>query len=340
MGNSLSGVSSRLQRIVRDESIFTELLVANQSNISIDMDPERRVRDPYNSRYKLHLCNKVASDVILLFPHYDRTDLKIMYVYKYKRFSSLQRDINKRIKEVPDGGVDRAFQPFHQMVVCWGDYTYKLSGLNGGNVYLLWATQIRGVTGTSKTKLYVTPEGDGVPVVVVTNGHYKPIVIFPIHPGEEITEDRRAVPKLLNSSKSKIFWHEEEILFVLDTRKPKENTLVIKKKTQLEVRVDVNEYATPVLDALEEEDNFLLSSGDEGSADQVDRVGHPPLSLVRGEALSQTLSVSYVDEPAAFIVVNPRKQTNEEVSLNDSDVWEEAPTHIDGVTEIVVRSRK
>jgi hypothetical protein len=339
MGNSLNGVSSRLQRIVKDESIFTELLVANQSNISIDMDPQHRVRDPYNSKYKLHLCNKIATDVILLFPHYDRTDLKIMYVYKYKWFSSLQRDINKRIKDVPTlpPRADGTFQAFHQMVVCWGDYTYKLTGLDSGNIYLLWATQIRGVTGSSKTKLYVTPNGDGVPVIVVTNGHYKPIVIFPIHPGDPVTEEHRAVPTLLNPSKSKIFWHEEEILFVLDTRRPKEDTLKIKKKTQLEVKVDINEYATPMVEALEEDDDFVLSSGEDARVDE-DRDGHPPLSLVKGEALSQTLSVSYVE--AAPLVVNPGKQKEEEIALKDSELWEEAPTHINGVTAIVARSRK
>lgn len=293
MGNVVSGVSARLQRLIKDESIFSELLVANQQNISIDMDPQHRVKDPYNSNYKLHLCDKIASNVILLFPHYDRNDLKIMYVYKYNRFHSLQRDINKRLKDAPDKDVAHAHKIFNQMVVCWGDYTYKLTGLDTGNVYLLWATQIRGATGSSKTKLYVTPDGEGVPVIVVTNGHYRPIAIFPVHPGELISKDRRGRPPLLDPAKSKMFWHEEAILFVLDKPYPKGTGPVIKKKTALQVRSTINEYANVSVEALEEDDDALLheSGSDE---DQEGPHGAPPLVLVKGNVLSQNLTITYL----------------------------------------------
>ena len=312
MGNSVSGVSSRLQRIIKDETIFGMLLVASETTISIDMDPEHRVKDPYNSKYKLHLCNKIASDVILLFPHYDRSDMKIMYVYKYKWFTSLQRDINKRIKNVAEEGLSQGHRIFDQMVVCWGDYTYKLSGLVSGNVYLLWATQIRGVTGSSKTKLYVNPDGCGVPVIVVTNGHYKPMAIFPIHPGESIDRNHRARPIPLNASKSKIFWDEEHILFVLDKPYPKENKIQIKKKTALQVKSDVNEFANIDKAALEEEDDFLNSvDDDDGNVDE-GPMGAPPLSLVRGDVLTQDLTITYFERSGGSI--DKGKQKGEEIN--------------------------
>lgn len=315
MGNAISGVSARLQRLIKDDTIFGELLVANQNNISIDMDPKHRVRDPYNSSYKLHLCDSIASEVILLFPHYDRVDQKVMYVYKYKRYHSLQKDINARIKNVTDQNVAHAHRIFNQMVVCWGDYTYKLTGLDSGNVYLLWAMQIRGAWGSSKTKLYVTPEGDGVPVVVITDGHYKPIAIFPVHPGERISGDQRGRPPLLDTLRSKMYWHEDSILFVLDKPRPKEGGPMIKKKTALQVKSAVNEYATISPDALEEEDDFLQEDSSSGEDESVLR-GAPPLSLLKGNVLIEDLGATHSGEE---VTPHDAKGKEEEVEFSEDD---------------------
>lgn len=302
MGNTPSGVSARLLREIREGDIYPQLLTRSETNLSIDLDPSVRVPDPFEQRFEIKWEKKLKTHFVILFPYYAEIDKKVMYTSKYS-YSGLQTEINDRLREMPlvegeDFGRDGI--NYNHVVFCWGDNTYLIKGIPKDTcVYVIWASQVKSVNKQSKkTTLYVKKESSGVPVLVVTNMHYRPLVIFPIHPGEMVEGVRRP-PRVIDPNKTTCNWKDHDLL-VLDCRQPPKEVPKIHLRSELEVDTTVNELemvgSQGNSEILDEDDPFFDGLGSDSTSDD-DSVdlgvigGHPPIEIVNGQSLTSKLTI-------------------------------------------------
>lgn len=305
MGNTPSGVSARILREIKEGDVYPQLIAKSETNLFIDLDPSIRVPDPFEQRFEIKWEKKLKSHFVVLFPHYAENDKKVLYTSKYS-YSGLQTELNDRLRDMPlvngeEFGLDGV--NYDRMAFCWGDNTYVIKGIpKDAYVYIIWASQVKSVNQQSKkTTLYVKKGAIGVPVIVVTNGYYRPIVIFPIHPGEMVDGIRRP-PRVIDPNKTTCNWKDHDLL-VLDSRKPPKEVPKIKLRSELEVDTTVNELEIVGFEGnseiLEEEDPFFDGLGSDSTSDDeaVDLGiigGHPPIEIVNGQDLASKLTIETV----------------------------------------------
>ena len=292
MGNQSSGIVPEIHRKIKDQSIFQSFLLTGGNNISIDMAVEGRVQDPYNLNFEIMWATrnhiKGPTDVILLFPHYDEMDKSVLHTGKYISNRKLQQEINSRLKN--DQEKDPSLRDNNQIVLCWGDKCYKISGLSKAkNVYLLWSKEAKAISNSSAGTNQLFGE---CPVIVSTDGHYKPINIFPVHPGRVIDASFQA-PRTIDPSKVKHFWHEDKPLFILDKREPEKPGPKIIAHTELSVQKKVGEIVTIVHTFESEDDEFFGEIGSESSEEDEKGRKEPPFKLVSADILLNDLTIRF-----------------------------------------------
>lgn len=222
MGNSISGVSPRLINSINTNAIWVDMLA--DCNVRTLDFTEKNVqgRSYGGQRFEPEMIPSIPKGlrIIFLFPSLASNDAeRIMYSESYKTLEALNRELNRRMDRNPSR---------IQVAVCWTDYVYKVSGVNG-NLYLSWAREL-------SIEKMGDPEIDKVgydlPLLVHTNRHFEQCAFYPLIGG--------------TSSFEVLFIRPEDVVFSMpsgftlypcDTMRPPSPKPSIQKLSEYDVRV-------------------------------------------------------------------------------------------------------
>lgn len=135
--------------------------------VYVDVGVETMV-NRFNNKYTIYLDDEMNRNcrLALVFPYHPREKYRLTYTTQYGHMSSMQKDLNRRLKDSTK----------RIMYVATHNTLYVLEGIEG-NVYIAWARYINVVTSNDQE----TQVAEQVPIFIETDceGSYRSVFVFP-----------------------------------------------------------------------------------------------------------------------------------------------------------------
>ena len=178
MGNQLSGVSDRLQDMIRSGDVWADVLT-DPCVRRVDYTPRNVARRHYQYRRfepQLLKCMPAKKEIVALFPSQTAEQRRVMRGSAYRTLADFNRELNARM--------DRDDCERNQVIICWTDFMYVVTGVTG-NLYLVWAKELSIYEDSNPE---ISKWGYDLPMLVSTDGHYEEVAFYPLLSGSSTFE--------------------------------------------------------------------------------------------------------------------------------------------------------
>ena len=168
---------------------------------TIDFFSPSPSEDQFRNRHIIHLCESKENNVICLFPNHSDPKKQVLDVSSFYRLSSLNKEINNRLREPVDSSkIVLAF--------AYGQHVYVCK-LITGTVYLVWAKFINRINAGNVAN---TPYRN-VPLIINCDGHYVVKGIYILRP--KVTHENDLLRLPITKGNPLIF--QDGVIFVCET---------------------------------------------------------------------------------------------------------------------------